>query len=342
MGTATIAGAATLRYLRTFCHSSSNPRIVLPFVSPTTGLPLQERESSLESTDGESFPIVNGIPRFVSADNYAAAFGLEWTIHRTTQLDSFSGQPISRTRLERCLGRPLSSLKGLRVLEAGCGAGRFTELLVGAGALVHSMDLSVAVDANRENIGHRPNYRIAQADLRQPPFPRASFDVVISLGVLQHTPSPEESLTALWSMVRPGGMLVVDHYRWSLSSATKVGPWPVRAVLKRMSPARAKTVSDRLVALLFPLHWTVRRVAPLQFALSRISPLLVFMRSLPELDREQHYQWARLDTYDALTDTYKHLRTRAQIERAILRLGAVDVHTSKAGNGIEARGRKPV
>ncbi len=34
---------------------------------------------------GCSYPIVNGIPRFVSGNNYASAFGLQWRKFQLTQ-----------------------------------------------------------------------------------------------------------------------------------------------------------------------------------------------------------------------------------------------------------------
>src|SRR5258708_27532803 len=150
------------------------------FVSPRTGAPLWPDGNALVSVAGERVPMVRGIPRFVLSDNYAEAFGLQWNLHSHTQLDSHTGARLSEQRLVRCAGMPLSQFAGLRVLEAGCGAGRFTELLVGAGALVHSIDLSAAaVDTNRRNIGAPPNYAIAQADIRALPFPAGVFDVVI-------------------------------------------------------------------------------------------------------------------------------------------------------------------
>lgn len=294
----------------------------------------------LVSDKGEQFPIVKGIPRFLASDGYAASFGLEWNMHPLTQLDSMTGARISQERLERCLGRPATELKGLSVLEAGCGAGRFTELLVNAGAMVHSIDRSVAVEANKSNIGEQPNYVIAQADLLNPPFPRASFDVVVCLGVLQHTPSPEESMRALWQMVKPGGLFVIDHYTWSVSLVTKLAPL-YRLFLKGMPPAQSKKVTDRLVATFFPMHWGVRRLRPAQMLLSRVSPCLVYLHAFPELSREQHYEWCRLDTYDQLTDHYKHLRTATQIRRTLASLNGQDIWVSRGGNGIEARCRKP-
>lgn len=313
---------------------------LLDFIDPKTGEALRVEDDALVGDGGHRYPIVDGIPRFVGSDNYAAAFGLEWTLHSKTQLDSHTGTTITADRLERALGRKLSSLAGLRVLEAGCGAGRFTEVLVAAGAFVHSIDLSVAVAANRSNIGERSNYRVAQADLRYPPFAKKSFDIVLCLGVLQHTPTPEESVRALWGMVKPGGSLVIDHYTWSVSLVTKLAPL-YRFVLLRMTPERAKLATDALTRTFFPLHWRVRSIRPAQMLLSRISPCLVYFNMFPELTYDQHFEFTRLDTFDHLTDRYKHLRTRAQIEHILTELGGEHVTSVYAGNGVEGRATKP-
>jgi SAM-dependent methyltransferase len=314
---------------------------MIAFSDPRDGRPLRPEGGRLVAEDGAAFPIVDGIPRFVASEGYAASFGLEWTIHTKTQLDSHTGENISRSRLERCLGGPITTVSGMTVLEAGCGAGRFTELLVAAGGLVHSIDMSRAVDANRHNIGGPPNYLIAQADLLMPPFPPASFDLVVCLGVLQHTPSPEASIAALWRHVKPGGQLVIDHYAWSFSRATRVVDQTLRLVLKRIPPSSARRATDGLVRLFFPIHWAARGSRLAQIALSRISPVYVYFDALPQLSRDEHLEWAQLDAFDHLTDRYERLRTPHQVTRTLTALGAVDLCVAKGGNGVEARCRKP-
>ncbi|MBK9484344.1 MAG: hypothetical protein IPO01_03770 [Chitinophagaceae bacterium] len=75
--------------------------------------------------------IINDIPRFVDSGSYASLFGDQWKEYKKTQLDSYTGSPTSESRLSRCLGGDLKdNLKGKLVLEAGCGAGRFTEVLL--------------------------------------------------------------------------------------------------------------------------------------------------------------------------------------------------------------------
>ena len=99
---------------------------------------------------GVAYPIVRGLPRFVPSSNYAESFGFQWNIHAQTQLDSYSKLPISRDRLFGAIGGE-EDLRGQRILEAGSGAGRFTEVLVSTGADVTTFDYSSAVDANARN-----------------------------------------------------------------------------------------------------------------------------------------------------------------------------------------------
>src|SRR5256885_13320436 len=89
-----------------------------------------QNSDALVCSQGCRVPIVGGIPRFVGTENYATAFGLQWNAFRKTQLDSYTGTTISRDRLTRCLGGSLDIVRGKSVLEAGCGAGRFTEVLL--------------------------------------------------------------------------------------------------------------------------------------------------------------------------------------------------------------------
>jgi len=299
-----------------------------------------EQRGALVCPEGDSFPIKEGIPRFVSSTSYADAFGAQWKKYRLTQLDSYSGTTITRDRTRRCVGEELwNSLEGAHVLECGCGAGRFTEVLLGRGARVTSVDLSDAVEANQENFPQGEAHRTAQADILRLPFPQQRYDVVFCLGVIQHTPKPEETIARLYDHVKPGGWLVIDHYTYSLSWYTKTAPL-VRFFLRRMPPEKGMRWTERMVDALLPLHKKALGFFPAQVVLSRLSPVLCYYRTYPELSDELHREWALLDTHDYLTDWYKHFRTRGQVRRALERLGVQSIRCEYGGNGVEARGRR--
>ncbi len=302
---------------------------------------LSEQDDRLCCTEGHAFLRINHIPRFVSGSLYADAFGEQWKRYRLTQLDSYTSTTISKDRLYRCLGEPLrTSLKDRHVLECGCGAGRFTELLLELGASVTSVDLSDAVEANLKNCPLSSKHRIAQADIAALPFAAQKFDLVLCLGVVQHTPSPEKTLTCLYDQVKPGGALVIDHYTWNLSWCTKASPL-IRPFVKRMRPENGIRFTEMIVKVFYPLHLATRRFRLGQMLLSRISPVQFYGHAFPELSESLLKEWALLDTHDSLTDWYKHFRTKSQILRALTSLGLERIWCEYGGNGIEARGYRP-
>ena len=191
------------------------------FISPLSSKKLNQEGDSL-ICENEEYIIKGEIPRFVDSNNYSQAFGLQWKKFQRTQLDSYSNANITEKRLEEAIGHPLSQINGKRILEAGSGAGRFTEILLKYGAIVHSFDYSVAVEANYEN--NMPNEKLTlfQADIGNIPLPCDMFDYVIVLGVLQHTPSTKKSLEELQRVLKPNGLLVCDHYKYFLGVFTSL------------------------------------------------------------------------------------------------------------------------
>jgi len=309
---------------------------MINYTSPTTKATLTENQGFLTSEAGDKFPIVAAIPRFVPENNYASAFGLQWKTFTKTQLDSEVGSPVTKIRMERCLGYSIENISGKNLLEVGCGAGRFTEILVNNKANVHAVDLSVAVEANLENIGKQDNYKIAQASVYEIPYTDNSFDIVFCLGVIQHTPDPEKTIEALWSKVKPGGMLVIDHYRWRIGYYSTLSPL-YRSWLKNLKPEKSIKIVDEIVLFFFPLHWKFRNNKMLQWLLHRVSPLIHFIYVFPDKDYNFHLEICKLDTYDSLTDYYKHLRTPAQIKNTLESLDAKNIWINEGGNGVEAR-----
>jgi hypothetical protein len=226
------------------------------------------------------------------------------------------------------------------VLECGCGAGRFTEVLLGAGARVTSIDLSDAVEANREGFPPGEKHRIAQADILRLPFAPRSFDIVFCLGVVQHTPSPEHTIASLYAQVAPGGTLAIDHYAHSLSWYTK-SALPLRYYFRRLPPERGLPAVERWVDRLLPLHRAVARWGWAQAMLSRVSPVLCYYRKFPQFSDALHHEWALLDTHDSLTCWYRHSRSRRAIASILRALGAGEIFCAYGENGVIARARRP-
>jgi SAM-dependent methyltransferase len=307
------------------------------FVCPACRAPLSALPDTLRCPACEAtFPAPGGIPRFVPADNYSASFGLQWNRHRRTQLDSAVGKPISEKRLFETTRWP-REMSGARILEAGSGAGRFTEVLVRTRAAVYSFDYSNAVDANAANNGRNPNLRLFQADIFAIPLREQWFDHVLCLGVLQHTPDPKRAFLSLARHVRPGGDLVIDVYRRSLAARLQ-WKYLLRPFTRRLHAERLYRYVDAITpALVAPTRW-LRRLGGRVGA--RLSPIVEY--SHLGLTPEQNTQWAVLDTFDMYAPAYDRPQSVKDVGAWYEEAGFVDAEAFDGYNGVVGRGRRPV
>jgi SAM-dependent methyltransferase len=282
---------------------------------------------------GNTYPIIGGIPRFVPPGNYAESFGFQWNRHRVTQLDSHTGLPISRNRLFEVTGWS-TRLPGQTILEAGSGAGRFTEVLATTGATILSMDYSTAVDANFTNHGYVPNLHLFQGDIFNIPLRPHSFDKVLCLGVIQHTPDPLGAVRSLVHFLRPGGELVVDVYA---RRVTALLSWKylLRPLTSRMDRMRLYDVISRWVPKMVPLAATLRMLFGRPGA--RLLPIVEYshLGLPPDLNRE----WAILDTFDMYSAVHDHPQSLATMRQCFRDLGMSEIDVRDGPNGVIARGR---
>jgi 2-polyprenyl-3-methyl-5-hydroxy-6-metoxy-1,4-benzoquinol methylase len=314
-------------------------------ICPKTRSKLKRSGDVFVSPEGQEYPIINGVPRFVEEDNYSNSFGEQWNTYLTTQLDSYNGKKISEDRIAGSLGPDLwCNIEGKTVLEGGCGAGRFTEILLNQKTDLYSIDFSSAADANVKNFPITDKHKVFQADILNLPFQEESFDLVLCLGVIQHTPNPTETIAALYRQVKPGGFIIVDHYKYLLSWYLHPAPL-FRFFLKRYgrkSPKGCMNFVRAIVNMMFPVHWFLWNTHPrLNWLINRISPVITYFDTFPELNKEQQKEWSLLDTHDSLTDWFKHRKTVKQIRCILEDLGVVNVECRYGGNGIEAKGQKP-
>jgi 2-polyprenyl-3-methyl-5-hydroxy-6-metoxy-1,4-benzoquinol methylase len=188
--------------------------------------------------ESDRFPIVGGIPRFCHAENYTRTFGYQWTVFSTAQLDSRARWGnVSERRLFAETEWP-RRMDGNRILEAGCGMGRFTEVLARTGAAVFAFDSSAAVESNRTNNGSLGNVHFAQADIYAPPYEKESFDRILCVGVIQHCPSPRRAFETLVPFLKPGGEIVIDVYRLSWRCLL-LGKYYLRPLTRHCDPRRS-------------------------------------------------------------------------------------------------------
>ncbi len=153
-----------------------------------------------------AWPVIDGIPRFVESA-HLASFGLQWNRYEVAHDDE------DRATFQAKTGVNLEELRGLTVLDAGCGGGRYSKVAAEAGATVFGADHTTAVEKASRLCAHLPEARFVQADLKRLPFAPESFDFVFSIGVMHHDVDTRAVFDAVSRMVKPGGRLAVWLYR---------------------------------------------------------------------------------------------------------------------------------
>lgn len=281
------------------------------------------------------YPVLNDIPRFVSKDNYASSFGFQWNMHRKTQLDSYTGLSITGERLFETTNWP-TQMQGSTILEAGCGAGRFTEILLNTGATVFAFDYSSSVEANWENNRNYPNLILFQGDIYNIPLKHYSFDKVLCLGVIQHTPEPEKAFKCLCQHVRPGGEIVIDTYSKRLFSLIS-WKYVLRPLAKRIRKDTLYNWIEKIVTLFLPYAFTFAHIH--HTVAKRLLPIACY----PELSLEYELsrQWSILDTFDMYAPVYDHPQTLPVVSRWFREAGLQNIVVRYGPNGIIAKGTRP-
>lgn len=353
------------------------PRVLDTISCPTCGARLRvERavEERGEVRDGTlncercsaTFQIRGFIPRLGPEANYSASWGKLWRETGELLRDSFTGIPFHYNALHGHHdesggwhdGRsPFgfewpTDLSGERVLEVGTGTGNFTEHLARTGARLLCVDMSDALDTLPEELLAMPNVDVVQADITTQVLAGQQFDRLWVFQVLQHTPSPPETLKDLHRLLRPGGELAFTSY------STRYDPWYYRFT-KRIPDRIAWQLIVRGVPRLLPIQYGLqrrRRTFATRLALALLEPVdpreIYYRTRRGDMgdyvhgavwertgDHDLLLKYVIVNTFDRITPEYTNSADHATIERWTRAAGFPEVETWGRG-GVRARATK--
>lgn len=265
------------------------------------------------TTCDQGHPIIDDIVRFVPDDQYVSSFSHQWLFHEGTVIDRpdiAGGYRESEAILRGGFGLTPDLVRGKLVLDAGCGSGRFTEVLSRWGARVISVDLSRAVEACRRNSAGRESVLALQADILNLPLAEQTFDIVYSNGVLHHTIDTRSAFHAVSKLVKDGGFTTVYLYG-DYGNARWMDRW--RTVTTRMPRSLLHTLCWVSVPA-----WYLRQVPGLSLLGTAIYKFLPM--STHKDPRTRH-----LLTFDTYAPKYRYRHTYPEVYGWFVDEGYTDI-----------------
>lgn len=130
-----------------------------------------------------------------------------------------------------------------RILEAGCGLGRWLIYLRTLGYAMYGMDIS---DESVKAIhGYEKSIPLCQGDVEIMPFADECFDAIISLGVMEHFEAgPQKALDESYRLLKKQGLLLVTVPYQNLIRKFMYAPFirlfGIRARLRGLRPQFAE------------------------------------------------------------------------------------------------------
>jgi len=249
-----------------------------------------------------AYEVKNLIPRFLTSlsdeeQQVQRSFNLEHArflksrhLHFTPKLVE---QWLALTKL------PAEYFKGKVVLDAGCGSGRWAYALASLGAKVVAVDLTEeGVEITRQATAGFENVVVLQASIFHLPFKPMSFDLVVSWGVLHHTPDTKAAFGRVVPLIKKGGygyIMVYEKHNPIKFVCTNL----LRRILRNFSEESRYRFCRYLIIKNPILHLLLTHLIISDSRYKITDPLAISTK--------------QLGLYDAYAPVFNHLHTREEV-----------------------------
>jgi 2-polyprenyl-3-methyl-5-hydroxy-6-metoxy-1,4-benzoquinol methylase len=265
---------------------------------------------------GHRLHIKSGVILMVSDESYSSSFGEQWNRFANTQVDSLNGSHLTEDRFFSETGWTKESLAGATVLDAGCGSGRFSEITAKYAQQVISVDLSEAIFALPAHLADRRNILRIHGDLRELSLDFTKITHVFSIGVIQHTPKPYDTILKLLDSMSPGTKFAFTAYarRWYTPLHPK---YLIRPVTRRVPRKKLLNQLEALVPKYFDILMKIVRPRRSRRLFKFLLPIALYPEFEGKMNRDTLMEFTILDTFDMLTPKYDKPLTSKKVAKLV-------------------------
>jgi SAM-dependent methyltransferase len=216
-----------------------------------------------------------------------------------------------------------------KVVDIGCGSGRFIKYLKGRYGKITGIDPSTAIFAADKLLGGDSNVELIQASTDNIPFPDGHFDFGYSLGVLHHIPDSRKALNDSVRKIKPGGFFLLYLY-YSLDNRSL--PFKllfhlsnfIRWVVSKLPTKAKKAVCDILAIVLYMPFVGLCRLLKLTGVPEK------YRRKVPlQAYEDQSFYIIRNDSLDRFGTPLEQRFSRKQIQEMMTQAGLVNIRFSE-------------
>jgi ubiquinone/menaquinone biosynthesis C-methylase UbiE len=148
----------------------------------------------------------------------------------------------------KLIGEHLGPLAGKRVLDVGCGKGRFARLFLEREPAAEIWGLDISEEMLRFVPAGIHTRAGSMTDL---PFEDGFFDAAYATESLEHAVEIERAVSEICRVVKPGGRIAVidkNARKWGRLETPEWERWFTRRELERLFRRHCRTVSSRFIS----------------------------------------------------------------------------------------------
>ena len=148
----------------------------------------------------------------------------------------------------KLIGEHLGPLAGKRVLDVGCGKGRFARLFQEREPAAEIWGLDISEEMLRFV---PPGIRTRAGSMTELPFEDGFFDAAYATESLEHAVEIEKAVSEICRVVKPGGRIAVidkNAREWGRLETSEWERWFTRGELERLFRRHCRTVTSRFIS----------------------------------------------------------------------------------------------